>query len=185
MVNYFLSIDVQLTNLLNNFLPHNLFFDIFFSIFSLSVSSLPIWFVIVTLLYIVERKINKKFVFNLLIALAISSIIVFGLKLFIGRPRPEVSYPSLITQNIINNHMRCDTDGSFPSGHATIAFTCATSLAIFDKKRKWFYYLIAVLISLSRIYLDCHYLLDVIGGGLIGYFIGIFCLRLKKIRFKV
>lgn len=175
MVKLLLLYDIQLTNLINTILPHNRFFDIFFSFFSLSASSLPIWFVIVILLIIFEEKINKKFILYLLISLAITSTVVFGLKHTINRPRP-----SLIL-NFKFQISNCPKDPSFPSGHTAIAFTCAATLAYFDKKRKWFYYLVAVFISLSRVYLDCHYLLDVIGGGLIGYLISTTCIRLKKL----
>ncbi|EKE14348.1 MAG: hypothetical protein ACD_12C00559G0006, partial [uncultured bacterium] len=51
------------------------------------------------------------------------------------------------------------------------AFAAATVLAYFDKKRRWFYYSAALLISYSRIYLGCHYFFDVIIGALIGFLI--------------
>lgn len=176
MFNYLLSIDVQITNFINSLLPHNRFFDIVFSFFSLQASSLPIWFVIVVFLIIFEQKINKKFIIYLIISLAITSVVVFGLKHTINRPRPSFAKasedkPFHLTPNTYRLTYSCPKDASFPSGHTAIAFTCATTLAFFDKKRKWFYYLVAILISISRIYLNCHYLMDVLAGGVIGYII--------------
>lgn len=158
-----LNTDIFLTSFINGYLPHNRFFNLFFSFFSLKASSLPIWAVIIIFLLIFEEKINKKFIIYLVISLAITSIIVLGLKNIVRRPRPTI---------IVGNHITtCDKDFSFPSGHASIAFACAAVLAAFDKKRKWFYFLIAGLIALSRIYLHCHYFSDVLIGGLLGYFI--------------
>ncbi|MFA6513419.1 MAG: phosphatase PAP2 family protein, partial [Patescibacteria group bacterium] len=56
----------------------------------------------------------------------------------------------------------------------------ATILAYFDKKRRWFYYIIAVLISYSRIYLGCHYFLDVVAGTILGFVISKIILLTNK-----
>lgn len=153
--------DTQITNFLNGLVPHNQFFSLFFSFFSLKASSLPIWFVIIIFLIVFEEKINKKFIVYFFISIAVTAVVVFGLKNIIRRPRP----PNLTYEVRVAD---CGKDFSFPSGHASIAFASATILAAFDKKRKWFYYLVAALIGLSRIYLQCHYFLDVLTGVAIG-----------------
>lgn len=173
MINTILQFDRFLTQFINGLIPHNHFFNLFFSFFSLRASSLPIWIVIIILLMIFEEKINKKFILYFFVALLITSVVVLGLKNITKRQRPFVTEKALITKNIIANNMHCDKDYSFPSGHASIAFASATVLATFDKKRKWVYYGIAVLIALSRIYLQCHYFLDVLTGGTFGFFIGL------------
>ena len=152
-----ISLDYFLTNLFNKSIPHNIFFDYFFSFFSMKGGSILIWMAIIVLLIIFEEKINKKFILKyFLVALVITSIVVFGLKNTVKRARPTTV---------------CEKDFSFPSGHAATAFAAATVLTFFDKKRRWFYYLVAVLIGYSRIYLGCHYFLDVITGALVGYII--------------
>lgn len=151
-----LSVDYFLTNFLAKLIPHNIFFDYFFSFFSMKGGSILIWMVIIVLLIILEEKINKKFILYFLIALGITSIVVFGLKNTIRRARPTIV---------------CEKDFSFPSTHAATAFAAATVLIYFDKKRRWFYYSVAILTSYSRIYLGCHYFLDVTAGAIIGYII--------------
>jgi undecaprenyl-diphosphatase len=89
------------------------------------------------------------------------------LKNFFNRQRP-----------ISTNH--CPTDFSFPSGHAATAFSAATVLTFFDKKRRFFYSTIALLIAYSRLYLSCHYFFDVLGGGVLGIIIGKLILNMMK-----
>lgn len=89
-----------------------------------------------------------------------------GLKHMMKRPRPELSIPAAIVV-FDNAHSY-----SFPSGHATIAFAAAYILGRQHKKLKWFYYLLAVLISYSRIYLGKHYPGDVLFGAVLGLLIG-------------
>ncbi len=165
--------DILITQFIVGLIPHNPFFNLFFKFFSLQASSLPIWFVIIILLIIFEEKIDKKFILYFFISLLIGGIVVFGMKNTIRRIRPAITIPSLHS---------CDTDFAFPSGHTTIAFVSATILAAFDKKRKWYYYLVAVFIGLSRIYLQCHYFFDVFAGVMIGYIISKTVLKLNLRR---
>ncbi len=59
---------------------------------------------------------------------------------------------------------------SFPSGHATTAIALSVVLAaIFGRKGLWFVP-IAILICLSRIVVGLHFLSDVLGGVVLGYF---------------
>ncbi|MBI5123334.1 phosphatase PAP2 family protein [Candidatus Roizmanbacteria bacterium] len=155
-MSFLLSLDYFLTNFLNRLIPHNTFFDYFFSFFSMKGGSILIWMAIIVLLIIFEEKINKKFILYFFVALGIMSIVVLGLKNTVRRARPTTV---------------CEKDFSFPSAHAATAFAAATVLTFFDKKRRRFYYSVAVLIGYSRIYLGCHYFLDVISGVIIGYII--------------
>ncbi len=157
-MSYLLSLDYFLTNLFNKLIPHNIFFDYFFYFFSLKGGSILIWMAIIVLLIIFEEKINKKFILYFLVALGITSIVVFGLKNTVKRARPTTV---------------CEKDFSFPSAHAATAFAAATIFTYFDKKRKGLYYTIAVLISYSRIYLGCHYFLDVVVGAFLGWLISV------------
>lgn len=160
MLQQLFRLDQTLTNLINSFLPHNSFFDIFFAFFSQKGSSVLIWIAIAIALIVFEEIKDRRFIiFFALSFLAAVVLSNFVLKNIFQRPRPHVS-------------ATCQKDFSFPSGHATTAFAAAATLSTFDKKRRYFYYLVAALIGLSRIYLQCHYFFDVLFGGLFGYGIG-------------
>ena len=57
---------------------------------------------------------------------------------------------------------------SFPSGHATVAFACATVLALAVPRLRWWLYALAALIAFSRVYVGVHYPGDVLVGALLG-----------------
>lgn len=167
-MNSLLSLDQSVTLFLKNLISHNVFFDYFFSFFSLKGSSILIWILIIVGVAILEEKRypgiskkDKKFIVFFSLSFILTTLIVeFPLKNIFERARP-----------IVSQIYQCPIDYSFPSGHAATAFAAATILTYFDKKRRWFYYTIAILISFSRIYLGCHYFLDVIIGAMIGYLI--------------
>jgi len=169
------SLDHFLTNFLIKLIPHNVFFDYFFSFFSMRGASILVWLIAIVLTVILEErkhpgisKRDKKFI--LLFSLSFLMTLLFTdivLKHIFQRTRPFFG----LYRQVLLFQANCPRDFSFPSGHAATAFAAATVLTFFDKKRRWFYYLVAILISYSRIYLGCHYFMDVIGGAIVGYII--------------
>jgi undecaprenyl-diphosphatase len=73
-------------------------------------------------------------------------------------------------------------DHSFPSGHAATSFACATVFAFAFPRFAAAFYLLAVAIGFSRIYVGVHYPLDVVGGALLGILVAIALLRLARAR---
>ena len=59
---------------------------------------------------------------------------------------------------------------SFPSGHTTTAFCLASFLSFFSKNKfvKAIFFIYAVLVAYSRMYLGQHFFIDVIAGSLVG-----------------
>jgi undecaprenyl-diphosphatase len=132
--------------------------------------------------YILSRRERKKIawvVFALLPAVILSYQITNFSKDFFKIPRPCLGLEY------------CPSSYSFPSGHATIIFAFASVVALAAKRKEFVVlsFLLAVLVSLSRVYLNLHTFADVFAGALIGIFTG--CLVYKayhkaseKINFK-
>ncbi|MFA6081504.1 MAG: phosphatase PAP2 family protein [Patescibacteria group bacterium] len=162
-----ISLDYLISNFFRNLIPHNLFFNNFFSFFSLKGSFIFIWLLVMLIVLILEERKNpgitkqdKKFVIIFSASFLLTFFLAdFVLKNIFMRSRP------------FSSGFICPTDFSFPSAHAATAFAAATVLTYFDKKRRWFYCIVAILISYSRIYLGCHYFFDVIAGVAIGLII--------------
>lgn len=66
----------------------------------------------------------------------------------------------------------CAGGFSFPSNHALNNFAAAVFLLRLYPAYKWIFLIVAILISISRIYLGVHYPSDVLGGALIGVAFG-------------
>ncbi len=178
---YLINFDYHITAFIHSIIPHNIFFDYFFSFLSLRGNSILFWIVLIVIAILLEERkhpgIQKKdiqFITTFLLSFLFTSLLVnVVLKNIFQRPRPLPT----TTYNLITT--TCPSDYSFPSGHASSAFAAATVLAAFDKKRRWVYFTFAFLISFSRIYLGCHYFFDVLAGALIGWSISFVILKLK------
>lgn len=115
---------------------------------------------------LITKKYRKTGIF-VLVGLLIGLIIGNGIvKNVVARPRPcwiNPDFPLLIP---------CPTDFSFPSGHTQSSMIAATILTMANKK--WGYVVIplAVLISLSRLYLYVHFPSDILAGAIMGITIG-------------
>ncbi len=90
-------------------------------------------------------------------AVYVADLCAYGLKLAIGRPRPD-----------LRPLVGLPPDGSFPSGHTATSFAGAAVLACFAPRLAPFLYLLAAAIGFSRIYVGVHWPLDVLGGAVLG-----------------
>ena len=65
------------------------------------------------------------------------------------------------------------TTPSFPSGHAASSFAAAASLSRHSNQIRAYIWILAFLISASRLYLIFHYPSDIAAGAFIGVLLGI------------
>lgn len=173
-MNTLLALDQQLFLWINH-LPHERLFNLFGQFLS-GIGMLGIiWFILGAWLFFKEEKKDRGFWLPILFAGSGSWLVTEAiLKPLVNRLRPAVEMGAII----IGSPAR---DASFPSGHATIAFAMAAVMSKKEPRWRWGFYLLAVAISLSRIYVGKHYPLDVVGGAIIGWIIGIASLRLAAI----
>jgi membrane-associated phospholipid phosphatase len=114
--------------------------------------------------------------FNSIKALYIGNYLIKGIKHVSGRSRPFVG----------DGSMQWDAfDGtshpyqSFPSGHTFKAFAVFTPFA--EQYSKWIY-IIPISTGIARMYKNEHWFSDVIVGGGIGYFLGLYFHKRKNQR---
>lgn len=183
MLTTLLNLDTQVFLFINH-LPHNYIVDLFFGLLTLAGSEGIIWLVIAIYLFLKNSKkltylgsgrMSVMLILTFVIGWLITTTTEILLKNFFKRPRPQFDLAqAFITFDFVHSY-------SFPSGHAMIAFTMAYilgELGKFGKFGKWGLYLLAVLISFSRIYLGKHYPADVLAGAILGMLIGFLSLRI-------
>ena len=95
------------------------------------------------------------------------------LKSLILRPRPYVYWEQVrVIFPVYPNT-------AFPSGHTAVIVAAAVALAhCYPKKAPWFY-VAAVLVAVTRLYVGVHYPTDLFGGALVGAFCAILACRLS------
>jgi undecaprenyl-diphosphatase len=101
------------------------------------------------------------------VAILISESISGLLKQWIARDRPPLADPDPAPL------VDLPATFSFPSGHATVSFACATTLALAVPRLTWPLFALATLISFSRVYVGVHYPFDVLAGAALGVAIAI------------
>ena len=178
MVEQLVSLDTTFTTTLSGIFPHIPLFDTIFSFLSLNGLTIVVWLLLLVFYLLFKEKRDKTFIIYFLLTFVTTYLVInIALKNVFQRERPYVARQL--------SEVTCPVDYSFPSGHASGAFAGAVIFARFDPKRRWFYYVLAILISYSRIYLYCHYFLDVVFGALLGYGIGKVYLKSLAGRIKI
>ncbi len=121
-----------------------------------------------SLILFVILFVNLRWGLLLTVANVITGFIVQGLKIFVfdNILRPAATLKNLHFVQGVDLHYY----NSFPSGHTATAFALffGLSLLIESKSAKWLFFVVAILIGYSRIYLSQHFLSDVLGGSITG-----------------
>src|SRR5213594_73420 len=106
-----------------------------------------------------------------LYSMIVSSLSAQIVKHLVGRARPRLMEHGL---TFLGPSFLAGVRGldSFPSGHAASTFALAVVLTRAYPRAKVAFYMMASIISFSRLYLGAHFLSDAVGGALLGLWIG-------------
>jgi undecaprenyl-diphosphatase len=118
-----------------------------------------VWLVIGVVLAVCNRRVSIAL--WTLGAYLLATLSASGLQAAIPRDRPHL--PTLLPRP--GTH-------SFPSGHATTSFACATLLAAVEPRLRVPLYVLAALIAFSRLEVGVHFPLDVLAGSALGVGLG-------------
>lgn len=157
------------------FLIKNPFLDIIMEWFSNEITVFVILVIISGLFLYQERK--TKHIAVLLGSFFTSFLLTYLFKLFFMRPRPLGTIFHSI--GFFDYNLKFP-DYSFPSAHSSTAFSVLPILDKEFKKIHIFWIIFSVMIAISRIYLNEHYLSDIIAGSILGYMIGYVLLKVEK-----
>jgi undecaprenyl-diphosphatase len=114
--------------------------------------------------FLLGKNKVKIFAMVLLVGVFFSVVVLDDIKDLVKRPRPEGASQ---TQFLFIN------DYSFPSGHALVIFLAASVLgAYYGWKFYLAGYMMALVVSLSRLYLGVHYPSDALAGAILGIVMG-------------
>lgn len=134
-----------------------------------------VFWIVLTVLLLIFKKTRKAGVCCALGLIFDLLVVNIAVKPLVARIRPY----EVIQEITILTHR--PGDHSFPSGHSAGSFACAWAFFRAYKK-KWGVpaLILAILISLSRLYVGVHYPTDVLGGAVIGIIVGELGYRLGK-----
>jgi len=96
-----------------------------------------------------------------------------------NEPRPilyfKENFPDIQLHQVLGEHMH--SSHSFPSGHTITAFAFFLALAFFSKRPAihFLYFVLAVLVGYSRVYLSQHFAIDVLAGSFVGVSVTVLC----------
>jgi undecaprenyl-diphosphatase len=110
------------------------------------------------------------------LAVSVSDLAARGLKTVFDVERPSSRYAEpkpLVT---------APHDHAFPSGHAATSFAAATILTAARPRWGPLWFVLALAVGFSRVYVGVHYPIDIIGGAVLGIAVATALRRLVTTR---
>ena len=105
-----------------------------------------------------------------------ADLLTMGLKPLIDRPRPFEALPD------VDPLLGGTLGSSLPSGHAATSFAGAVVLSALYRRGMPYFFVFAVAVAYSRVYLGVHYPADVIAGAAIGTAVSLAVLAALRFR---
>jgi undecaprenyl-diphosphatase len=133
-----------------------------------------VWLAIALVVSLLWRRWGT-FILTVLVV-AVADFAATVLKAAIDVPRPSTRYadPKPLVP--------APHDHSFPSGHAATSFAAATVLTAALPRSGPLWFLLALAVGFSRVYVGVHYPLDIIGGAVLGIAVTTALRRLVAVR---
>jgi membrane-associated phospholipid phosphatase len=126
----------------------------------------------ILLLVLLMLFINMQRALTVLLCYGVSTGITQGIKynFFKDADRPSLIFETLHIPLKLVEGVDVNIHKSFPSGHATAAFSLFFCLSFFSKTNstKIICFIAALLVAFSRVYLSEHFFEDITAGSLIG-----------------
>lgn len=147
--------------------------DVFFKYYTEVGGSIP--FIIVALAFFYNYRVAIFLLLSQLFVGLISRI----MKEAWDESRPIVyfkeNFPDMSLHQV--DGVKIHSFHSFPSGHSASAFALFMALSLLTKNKslQFLYFVLALLVGFSRIYLSQHFALDVLVGSIIGVVVSIIC----------
>ena len=126
--------------------------------------------IFVAILLIPLALLKIKYAIFTFFGFSITGIISQLVKHTFKEPRPSVVFRHLDLHFVQGVDIL--SSNSFPSGHTISAFSLFFLLAAFTKNRAWgiIFFLLALSVGFSRVYLSLHFFVDIYFGSIIGVF---------------
>lgn len=168
-----MTLDIKLFHLLNNFTGKSQIFDSLTVFLAAYLQYFIVAAFILLLYFSAYSRREKLYIFwtttiSIIVArLGVTEII----RLFYHRPRPFIT---LEVSKLLSDSQwfYSDTEWSFPSGHSAFFFAMATAIYLYNKKWGIGFFVVAIIMNISRIIAGAHYPLDIIGGAITGAAVG-------------
>jgi membrane-associated phospholipid phosphatase len=147
--------------------------DVFFHYYTLVGDWVP-YVVIAGLLFY-----RYRVALFVLVSQLITGLVSIIIKQTWNEPRPVLyfkeHFPTVQLHQVLGEHMHMSH--SFPSGHTITAFAFFLALSFYSKRPSlhFLYFILALLVGYSRIYLSQHFAIDVLAGSFIGVSVTIIC----------
>lgn len=162
---------------------HSSWADVFFKLSSFFAEWIG-WVVVI----IIASLVKIRFAIASLLALVLSGVTTQLLKNFVFNSHLR---PSAYLSDLKGIHLVEGVDlhyfNSFPSGHTTSAFAICTLLTLILAKKSFLgfvFFILALIMGYSRIYLTQHFPIDVWVGSIIGFVITVIVFTLSDYTFN-